>query len=163
MAFVSSGAIGVNLTEVVAGTGSSNNQGNEFALGTNQDAADGGEYIYVHASAAVAQYDAVGIDEDFEAAPVTKAMADDGWFVGFAQVAIADNSFGWVATKGSNIKCNLLISCAADAVLYTSATAGSLDDASSSQTKIDGVVSVATITAATNAEIIATHPKSTTF
>jgi hypothetical protein len=163
MAFVRGGTIGVNLTEVVVGTGTSSDQGNEFVLGTRHTAADGGEYMYVHASGAIAQYDAVGIDEDFEAAPITKAMADDGWFVGFAQVAIADNSFGWVATKGSNIQCKLLINCAADSVLYTSATAGSLDDTSTSQTKIDGVVSVETITAATNAEIIATHPKSTTF
>lgn len=163
MAFIRGGTIGVSLTEVVVGTGTSSNQGNEFTLGTRHTAEDGGEYMYCHASGAVAQYDAVGIDEDFEAAPLTKAMADDGWFVGFAQVAIADNEFGWVATQGSNIQAKLLINCAADAVLYTSATAGSLDDASSSQTKIDGVVSVATITAATNAEIIATHPKSTTF
>jgi len=157
------GCLGVDLDGTIAGTGTSNDEGGAFRLGKCVTTTEGGKYMYVHASAAIAQYDAVGIDENFEAAPLTKAMADDGWMVGFAQVALADNDFGWVASQGSDIGCNLLISCAADVALYTSATAGSLDDASTSQTKIDGVVAVTTITAATSAEIIATYPKSTTF
>lgn len=157
------GCIGVDLDATIAGTGTSSDEGNDFALGTRITTRDGGEYIYVHASAAITQFDAVGISEAFEAAPLTKAMADDGWIIGFAQVAFADNDFGWVATKGADIGCNLLINCAADVALYTSATAGKLDDTSTSQTKIDGVVAVTTITAATSAEIIATYPKSTTF
>ena len=163
MAHSTDGCLGINLTETVAGTGTNSDQGNQIAVGTKVKATDGGEYIYVHASAAVAQYDAVGIDENFEAAPLTKAMADDGWFIGFSQVAASDNDFFWVATKGSNIQCNVLANCAADVVLYTTATAGSLDDTSTSQTKIDGVVAAAGTTPAAAVEIIASHPKSTTF
>tara|TARA_S200002703_G_C3780738_1_gene240562 strand:+ start:245 stop:697 length:453 start_codon:yes stop_codon:yes gene_type:complete len=123
----------------------------------------GNEMIYVQASGAIAQYAAVGVDETGQAAELTKAMADDGYHIAFAQVAFADNEYGWVVTRGQDIECKLAASCAADVALYTTATAGVLDDLSTSQTKIDGVVSVETITAATNAEIIATWPKSTTF
>ena len=157
------GIIGVDLTATPAGTGTSLNEGNDFPLGQCVTTRDGGRYMFVHASGAVAQFDAVGISEAFETAPLTKAMADDGWIVGFAQVAFADNDFGWVALSGADIGCNLLISCASDVALYTSATAGSLDDESSANTGINGVVAVTTITAATSAEIIATYPRSTTF
>lgn len=160
---VTSPLMGVDITQVVAGTGSSSDEGNDFALGTCVGATDGQEYMYVHASAAIAQYDFVGIDENFEAAPLTAAMAGDGWHIGVAQVAIADNEFAWVATKGSNISGNVLESAAADTVLRTSATAGSLDD-NTTGTQIDGVVAVTT--RSTNngeVEIIATHLRSETF
>jgi hypothetical protein len=155
MAFSTSNVIGVRLASTVTTA--------EHALGTKTNGTDGTEWTYVQANGAITQYDAVGIDEDYQAAALTKAMADDGWIIGFAQVAFADNDYGWVATKGSNIRTRLAINCAADVALYTTGTAGVLDDASTSQTKIDGVVSTSTITAATNAEIIATWPKSTTF
>jgi hypothetical protein len=155
--FATSGQLGADLD----GTSSANTQG--IKLGTTVEGTDGTEWIFVQANGAITQFDAVGIDENYQAAALTKAMADDGWGVGFAQVAFSDNEYGWVATKGTDIGCNLLINCAADVALYTTGTAGKLDDTSTSQTKIDGVVSVSTITAATSAEIIATHPKSTTF
>lgn len=132
-------------------------------LGTRVIATDNQEYVYVQASGAITQYDAVGIDENYQAAALTKAIADDGHTIGFAQVAFADNDYGFVATKGSNIEVRVAINCAADVALYTTGTAGVLDDASTSQTKIDGIVAVAAVTAATNTEIIATQPKSTTF
>jgi len=153
-AFINS-IIGANAARVTTAS--------EFNLGECASGTSSSQWTYVQASGAITQYDAVGIDENHQAASLTKAIADDGHFIGFAQVAFADNEYGWVATAGSDIQCLLLISCAADVALYTSATAGSLDDSSTSQTKIDGVVSVATITAATSAEVIATHPKSTTF
>lgn len=155
MAFTDKGTVGVDFTAVLAGTGSSFNQGNAFALGERQTAKDGQEYMYVHASAAIAQFDWIGVSEDFEAAPLTDAMASDGFFVGTAQVALSDNDFGWIAVLGSNIQGKLAVSCAKDVALYTTAVAGVLDDnATSTLTKIDGVVSVETITAATNAEIM---------
>ncbi len=156
MAFLTSGVVGAN----VATTHTTQ----QFELGKVASGTDNTEWVYVQANGAIAQYDFVGIDENYQAAPLTKAMADDGWMVGAAQVAFADNEFGWVPMKGSNINGALLGSCAADVALYTSGTAGSLDDSSTSQTKIDGVVSVTAIaTDAGNAEIIATHMKSTTF
>ena len=157
--------IGAKLDERVTGTGTSSNEGNQFKVGQKAILDDGGEAVYVHASAAIVASDVVGIDENFEAAPMTKAMADDGWFVGFSpDAAFSDNDFGWVRTHGTNFTINVLASCAADAVLYTTGTAGKLDDASSSQTKIDGVVIVTADGGSGSAiECSATHPKSTTF
>lgn len=151
---------GIDITATPAGTGTSNDEGNEFPLGTRVAFTDGQEYIFVHASGAITQYDWVAIDENYEAAAGTKALADDGHLVGFAQVAFADNDFGWVATRGSNISVRVAASCAVDVTLYTTSTAGVLDDTSASQTAINGVVLVeATTTSGVAAhEIIATNP-----
>ncbi|MGI9383869.1 MAG: hypothetical protein ACR2PO_12010 [Methyloligellaceae bacterium] len=160
MVTLSTPLAGVDLTATPAGTGTSSDEGNEFPLGTRVMTADAGEYIFVHASGAITQYDAVGIDENFEAAALTKAIADDGHIVGFAQVAFADNDFGWVAHRGSNISVRLAASCAADVTLYTTATAGVLDDTAASQTAVNGVVAVAAASAGgvSTKEIIATNP-----
>ena len=156
MAFATSGCLGVDFTATPTSA--------EFDLGTTVAGTDGSEWVYVQANGAIAQYDAVGVDENYQAAALTKAMADDGWFVGAAQVAFADNDYGWVCVKGSNVSVNLLTLCAADVALYTSGTAGKLDDTSSSQTKVDGVVAVTGgVTGTTATEVIMTHPKSTTF
>ena len=114
--------------------------GIDYQLGECAMGSDGTEWVYVQAGGAIAQYDAVGIDEAFQAAALTKAIADAGHTVGVAQAAFADNEYGWVATKGSNISVNVLANCAADTQLYTTATAGKLDDAAASQTPIDGIV-----------------------
>ena len=149
------GTIGVDLEETPSTI--------EFTLGQRVRGNDGTEWVYVQASGAITQYAAVGIDEDWQAASLTKAIADDGHGIGFAQVAFDDDDYGWVAVAGHDIKCLVATSCAADSVLYTHGTAGWLDDTSTSQTKIDGVVATDAVTAATSVNIIATHPKSTTF
>jgi hypothetical protein len=151
--------LGVNLTD----TPTTNDTGHK--LGERAQAQDGQEYVYVQASAAITQYDFVGIDEDFAAAPLTKAMADDGWEIGVAQVAFASADYGWVATKGSNLTGFVLTLAAADVALYTSGTAGKLDDSSTSQTKIDGVVLIATNSSNTARakEVLLTFPRSSTF
>ena len=66
---------------------------------------------------------------------------------------------------GRNVNAAVGASCAADVALYTSATAGVLDDTSTSQTKVDGVVAAAAngTAAQANVEVIMTWPKSTTF
>lgn len=161
-----SGRLGIDYDERVAGTGTSNDEGNDFPLGTLDHAEDGTVWMYVHASGAITAFDAVGIDENYEAASLTKAHVDDGWQIGFAQAAFSDNDFGWVALRGSNIKCLLSKKCAPDVALYTTGIAGILDDTSASQTKVDGVVAVASSTStgtATGVEVIATWPRSTTF
>lgn len=157
MAFVHSGAVGIDLTATPA---DSEAEQPMFTLGQTVDTEDGGRYMYVHASGAITQFDAVGIDENYEAAALTKAIADDGHMIGFAQVAFADNDYGWVCVNGSNINVRVAASCAADVSLYTTSTAGVLDDTSASQTKIQGITAVAAnaTTSATNTEIIAISP-----
>jgi hypothetical protein len=155
MTFATSGCVGVDFTATPTTAG--------FDLGTRVLGSDGTEWVYVQASGAITQYDAVGIDENYQAAALTKAIADDGHQIGFAQVAFTDNDYGWVATRGSNISVRVAASCAADVALYTTATAGVLDDTSTSQTNIDGVVAVAAVATAGETEVIASFPRSTTF
>lgn len=163
MTYATSGQLGVNLTQLVAGTGTNSDRGNQFAVGTRVTATDGSEWVYVHAGAAITRYSWVAIDENFEAVMGTKTLADAGHNVGFAQVAFSDNDFGWVCVNApGNQSVRVLASCAADVQLYTSATAGALDDTSASQTLIRGVVLVtaATNTASTR-ECIAAYPNAT--
>ena len=154
MAFITSGTVGLNLTTV--------DSTQRVELGKRVTATDGQQYVYVKAAEAITQYMFVAIDEDFNASKVTKALADAGYEIGVAQTAFASADYGFVATKGSNLTGRVLGSCVADVALYTSGTAGVLDDSSTSQTKIDGVVLVATNTTATaaNLEILATWPTS---
>jgi hypothetical protein len=151
--------LGVSITD----TPTSNVSGHQ--LGTRVEHSDGQVYTYVTASAAITQYDFVGIDENFAAAPLTDAMAQDGWEIGVAQVAFASGDYGWVCTKGSNVTGFVKASCAADVALYTSATAGKLDDASTGVTKIEGVVLVTANSSNTARakEVLLTFPRSTSF
>ena len=152
MVKVVSGLLGVG----IADTPTSNATGH--VLGTQVLGDDGTKYVYVQASGAITQYDCVAIDEAFQAAAITKALADDGHKIGFAQVAFADNDYGWVATEGT-VQVRYLTLCAADVALYTSATAGVLDDTSTSQTKIVGLVNTVVVGGSTAAsESIAVNP-----
>lgn len=135
MTFATSGMLGVDVTATPTAA--------DFDLGTAIIGTDGTKWVYVQASGAITQYDAVAIDENYQAAALTKALADAGHAVGFAQVAFADNDYGWVAVEGSNISVRVAVACQPDVALYTTATAGVLDDTSASQTKLTGAVVVA--------------------
>lgn len=163
MAFATSGQIGVDLAGTTAGTTTDGVNG-LFKLGTEVLADDGSIWVYGQAGAAITQYMTVGLDEAFQASPLTHAFATAGYQIGFAQSTFADNDLGWFCIKGANINALMLINCAADVPLYTQATAGYLDDASvTSSVKLDGVVLVSTITASTNSRIIASWPRSATI
>lgn len=109
------------------------------ALGTVHVDHRGYRWMYVRAEGALSVGTVVAIDEAFDAFPLTKALADAGNKIGVAQVAAADEDFCWVLVYGIG-QALVLASCAADVALYTCATAGSLDDTTTSQTKINGIV-----------------------
>lgn len=166
MGYLTNGIIGADLTETVAGTGTSSDQGNEFALGTKATGTDGTLYLYVHAAGAVDQYDFVSVDENFEATALADAGGAAGHMLGVSQVAASDNDFFWVAVEGTNIKGNVLASCAADTEsLWTTGTAGHVDDATSAgAVRLVGVSVVAAAAAAnTNKEIIMHNAKFSAF
>ena len=152
MAHITSGRAGIDLTATPTTL--------DFTLGQVETGTDGSRWIYVQASGAITAYDAVAIDENYQAAALTKTLADAGHRIGFAQVAFTDNDYGWVALEGSNISVRVAVSCAADVSLYTTATAGVLDDTSASQTKISGavIVTAGTSAAVSAREVIATSP-----
>lgn len=120
-----------------------------------------GEFVFVQASGAIGQYDFVHIDTDGQAAKCTTTLAAQTSQVGVAQVAFADNEYGWVwiggaqgGGAGKGIKGNILTGYVAKNTLYTTATAGAADDAAT--TKLIGVVGLAATTGTQAVELAST-------
>lgn len=135
---------GAKLFEAIAGEGTNLDRGNEFKLGDRICLDEGGEAVYVHAAEAITLGYYVSYDEAFEASLITTANADTGIGIGCAaDVAAADNDFIWARVQGNFAGATLDL-CAADVPLYTSATPGVLDDDSTAQTLVEGVVSKVT-------------------
>lgn len=133
MAYPTSGLIGVDLSSVTAGT-TTDGVNAPFKLGTTVQATDGSEWTMVQAGEAISttvkQQFALAITSAFQAMKLTKALAVKGQFIGVApSLIIADNGIFWACTKGvTSIRVGAL--CAADTNLWTTATAGRLDDTS---------------------------------
>ena len=131
MAYTTQSAVGIDFD---GGTESTPSQ----AIGTRMMGTDSSTWLYITAGSAIAQYDVVTVTEAFSGVPCTKALIDDGHIVGVAPEAISSGEYGWVQLTGV-VTMNVLASAAADVTLYSSATAGSLDDASTSQTAVNGL------------------------
>ncbi len=157
---LSSPVIGADMDRVTAGT-TTNGENAEFQLGTRVIGPDGTEYLYVQADGAVTTAitspNAVGIDEDYQAALMTTAKALDNHELGFAPIGsgiavIPDNSFFWARTRGSNFNARVSASAAADTYLRTTITAGRLGTASTASAVVFyGVVLVTAASASTSA------------
>lgn len=127
-----------------------------FALGT-KEVVGGNEYVYCSFAAAEGQYEAVGINEDFAAESLTTTLAGAvPMAVGVVQVATSAASYAWVLIRGIG-RVLVAASCAKDVVLYTTATAGVLDDAST--TKVVGIRVDTTVTSAADSPCsLVTYP-----
>jgi hypothetical protein len=118
-----------------------------------------GEFVFVQADGAIDQYGFVKIEQDGQAAMLTTTNAgSQGLLVGVAQVAAADNEYLWVWVGGLNgggigsgIKGKVAANYVAKANLFTTATDGVADDAST--TKIAYVVGLASTTPAAAVEL----------
>lgn len=157
---------GVSLTTTTTGT-TTDGEDAKFTLGTIGIGNDGSQWIYVQAGAAISQYAGVAINGAFQANPVTGALMTEGLQFGIAQVAFADNEFGWVCTRGSGTQKVLVRSaCASGVPLYTDVSAaGFLDDsATATQALIEGLVILTTQTSTTGQEggasVVMTYPRS---
>lgn len=126
----------------------------KFAVGTVVRLSDGGEAVYVSATSTISQFNAVVIDVANGAVPVTTTNSANSKRIGFAQTSIASGWFGWVQTSG-NVKVSLAANCDDNVPLYTTATAGVLDDAVVSGGLVLGVTSTVTISNATAVTCIA--------
>jgi hypothetical protein len=115
-------------------------EGKGFAVGDRHTDHAGNEWMYVR-SAAITAYDCVHIDSSFDANPITDTLAKQAGRVGFAQFAFsASGQYGFVMINGKPTV-RLAASTADDVPLFTSSTAGVLDDTtgSASQALISGV------------------------
>jgi hypothetical protein len=126
-----------------------------MATGTTVTATDGSEYVMVRATSTIAQYDACiiintssAVGASIGCVPVTTTNALTSQRLAFAQTAITSGDYGWVATKGNNLRVKTLIACQPAVPLYTTGTAGSLDDATVTAGYCLGVVLMTSATSA---------------
>ena len=136
------GTLGVNFTATEATTANK-----AFELNHEEPGSNGADYVYTRAGGAVAAGDVVSILVDGTVAAITTTTASVGSAVGFAQTAIAAGSFGWVALRGPNLQVNVLAACAPEVMLFTTSTAGHLDDATVTLGLVAGVMTQAAATA----------------
>lgn len=102
----------------------------QFPLGTEKSATDGNTYVYIEADEAIDAYAACRLLEDGGSDELTTTNSGAvPTQVVVPQQAIASGSFGWAVAKGLSFSVLAAASCAADVKVYTTATAGVVDDA----------------------------------
>lgn len=134
-----------------------NDSDNTSFVGTRVDLSDGGQALFVKAGSEIAQYAAVAINVDNSAVNLITAVVakttGTSRQVGFAQTSLASGNNGFVSLSGRP-KVKLASACADQVILFTTATAGVLDDTTVSASLIAGVVSKTTISNATAITVI---------
>lgn len=110
----------------------------EFALGQWAQI-EGITYEFAGSASGCNAYKLYRIDEAGDASTAHSHSTTLPCKLGCPQVAIGAGEYGWFVRQGDGFLINALASCAKDVVLYTSATAGAVDDTSTSQTKIAGL------------------------
>ena len=147
--YVTDGKIGIDLTATYASTSAGSTSLFPVTPGSRVNTSNNGVYIFVRAESTINAYDAVIMSTYADSASTTPVMravpvtttnaAALGYnMVGFAQTAIASSYYGWVGLNGCNPK----------VPLYTTATAGSLDDTTVSAGFIQGIVANTSATSA---------------
>ena len=156
--YVTDGKIGIDLTATYASTSAGSTTLFPVTPGSRVTTSNNGVYMFVRAESDIAAYDAVIMSTFADSASVTPVMravpvtttnaAALGYnMVGFAQNAIASSYYGWVGINGL-LKVNLLIACNPKVPLYTTSTAGKLDDTTVSSGFIQGIVANTSATSA---------------
>lgn len=109
-----------------------------------------GSYIYVQANGAITAGSLVQIDDEGQAVSATTTnVAAKPAKGGIAVFAFADDQYGFVFVRGGGagkgITVNAAASCVHDAKLYTTSTAGVVDDNASSTIFVQGLSLVTTV------------------
>ena len=128
-------------TAAISSTNSPDNPGPPFSKGTMMNGTGDSAYVFVYASGAVALGDVVQLSPTFTAVAVTSTLATFGSPLGVAQVAIAAGAYGWVQRCGTCANIGTAAAAVVAVQLATTATAGQIDDATTTGTKnISGMV-----------------------
>ena len=149
-----SGNFGVNYKKTY-GSAPSINEAVVGDLGSNVH----GEWIFVQASGAVAQYDFVVISSAYAASSLTTTNAGaTAQYVGVAQAALASGEYGWVwiggpagGGVGSGIKGNVSAAVTIASIVYTTTTAGQVSNTAT--TKVQNVSPTAATAGAGSVEL----------
>jgi len=129
----------------------------QFNLGTTVNLDDGGQAIYVQAASTCATYAAVSVRVDNKVVPLTTTNSAASKAVGFAQVSIASAYYGWVQLGGKP-RVNVAAACEPSVPLFTTATAGVLDDATVTGALVAGIVATTSAASASAVTCIAGYP-----
>lgn len=121
MAYNSTPLIGIDVTSV--------NSNPQQQVGVIVEVLPDQTYQYVYAGAALTNGTFVHIGLSGTANPATPTLAATAGDFGFSQQTMASGQYGWVARKGSGLTMLTLTACAASVALWTTDTAGVLDDA----------------------------------
>lgn len=158
MSYAVTPLMGVDVTTATSTTA-------EYALGARVKVSDGGEAMYVKAGSTVTAGDVLLISSAGSAVPITTALTDAGTatahqYIGVAHVSITSGSYGWACTGGiPTAGISVLASCVRGSPLYTTTTAGALDDTSTSSHLISGIQITTTATgAAVTAGYLSVNP-----
>lgn len=157
-AFVADGTLGIDVSAAGVTTPA-------FQVGKRITLSDGSTWIYIKASATCNQYDCVAIIDSATCQGMTSTIGLRGVAVGFAALqAMTSGSYYWVLTSNptpptapagvpdstDNYKVRTAASCAVDAKLATTATAGTIDDTTAGTVcRLDGIVITDTNTTST--------------
>ena len=128
-----------------------------FNVGTTVNLDDGGQAVYVQAASTVSTYMAVSVKGDNTVVPLTTTNSAQSKVIGFAQASIASGSYGWVQIGGKPVV-NLAASCLPAVPLFTTGTAGTLDDATVTGGLVMGIVALTTASGATALTCVAGYP-----
>lgn len=100
-----------------------------FKLGSEVKCEDGNTYVYVQANGAIDAYAACALSESHEVVELTTAISGAvPTVVVVPQLAITDDYYAWAVKSGAAFSVLALASCAADVKVYTTTTAGAIDD-----------------------------------
>jgi hypothetical protein len=128
MPFSLDNVLGVDLASTYTATQFQNGEAGAL-LGQRVLANDGNTYVFVLAAEAISAYAACRLLENgtVDMLTTTNSGAVPTTVV-VPQVAIASASYGWAVERGVNFLVLALTLCAADVKVYTTATAGAIDD-----------------------------------
>lgn len=150
--YSNSSKLGVNLNATTTDA--------QFSLGDVVTGSDGSEWVYVQADGAIDQYDVVTVDEGFQATPATVATTIDGNQLSFAQIAFADNEYGWVARRGGELIVAVSGTSTVNVAIYIGTVSGHLSTTASSATVAGVALQTASSTSTgTSATAIVSWPK----
>lgn len=126
------GKLGVDVTKAYSSAA--------FKLGSEVKCEDGNTYIFVQANGAIDAFAACAISESHEVAELTTTTSGVvPTVVVVPQLALADDEYGFAVKSGGAFSVLAAANCAADVKIYTTSTAGVVDDSSSSTDLIQGL------------------------
>lgn len=123
--------------------------GKGFTVGSRLTTHNGKEYVYAQCNTAVGVGAVVGIASDTGVATgLVTSGAGGVERLGVAPVAFASGDYGWMQIDGA-CTVKVLGSAVKNIALFTTSTAGALDDATASNFRVDGLVLLSTNPSAT--------------